>query len=63
MYLNVHMMLDSVEATKHMVARGLGISFLPSRSIRREVELGAIAYGGPSSYLGHSGYGAAQTAP
>ena len=41
---NVHMMLDSVEATKHMVARGLGISFLPSRSIRREVELGAIAH-------------------
>jgi DNA-binding transcriptional LysR family regulator len=41
---NVLMMLDSIEATKQMVERGLGISFLPGSSIRREVKLGAIAH-------------------
>ncbi|MEE9199170.1 MAG: LysR family transcriptional regulator [Dehalococcoidia bacterium] len=39
----VLMMLDSIEATKQMVERGLGISFLPRSSIRREVELGSLA--------------------
>lgn len=41
---NVTMMLDSIEATKQMVERGLGISFLPSRAILREVKLGTIAH-------------------
>ena len=41
---NVLMILDSIEATKQMVERGLGVSFLPSRSIRREVQLGTIAH-------------------
>lgn len=40
----VLMMLDSIEATKQMVERGLGISFLPKSSIRREVEYGMLAY-------------------
>jgi DNA-binding transcriptional LysR family regulator len=39
----VHMMLDSIEATKQMVERGLGISFLPQSAIRQEVEQGGIA--------------------
>ena len=37
------MMLDSIEATKQMVERDLGVSFLPSRSVRREVQLGALS--------------------
>ena len=40
---NVLMMLDSIEATKQMVERGLGISFLPSRSILREERWGSIS--------------------
>ena len=40
----VHMMLDSIEATKQMVERGLGISFLPLSSIRKEVSQGTIAH-------------------
>ena len=39
----VLMMLDSIEATKQMVERGLGISFLPRSSINREVEYGTLA--------------------
>jgi DNA-binding transcriptional LysR family regulator len=33
----IEMVLDSVEATKRMVERGLGISFLPRSSIREEI--------------------------
>ena len=40
----VLMMLDSIEATKQMVQRGLGISFLPLNSIRRETEWGSLAH-------------------
>ncbi len=40
----VLMMLDSIEATKQMVQRGLGISFLPLNSIRREIEWGFLAH-------------------
>lgn len=40
----VHMMLDSIEATKQMVERGLGVSFLPLSSIRKEVAQGTIAH-------------------
>ena len=39
-----HMMLDSIEATKQMVERGLGVSFLPLSSIRKEVQEGTIAH-------------------
>ena len=39
----VLMMLDSIEATKQMVERGLGISFLPSRSILREERWGTMS--------------------
>jgi len=34
--------LDSIEATKRMVALGLGISFLPLSAIRGEVEMGRL---------------------
>ncbi len=34
--------LDSIEATKRMVALGLGISFLPRSAIRGEVEMGRL---------------------
>jgi len=40
---NVKMNLDSVEATKQMIERGLGISFLPKNSMRRELEIGTLA--------------------
>ncbi len=40
----VLMMLDSIEATKQMVQRGLGISFLPLNSIRREIEWGYLSH-------------------
>ncbi|MFQ5872618.1 MAG: LysR family transcriptional regulator [Dehalococcoidia bacterium] len=39
----VLMMLDSIEATKQMVERGLGISFLPRSSVRREVRFDTLA--------------------
>lgn len=39
----VEMTLDSIEATKHMVARGLGISFLPRSGIAQEVAQGTLA--------------------
>ncbi len=38
----VEMVLDSVEATKRMVERGLGISFLPRSSIREEIKTGRL---------------------
>jgi DNA-binding transcriptional LysR family regulator len=38
----VLMHLDSVEATKRMVERGLGVSFLPRSSIAREVQEGSL---------------------
>ena len=40
---NVQMDLDSIEATKRMIERGLGISFLPRNSLRRELELETLA--------------------
>lgn len=40
---NVLMVLDSIEATKQMVERGLGISFLPSRAILQEERWGTIS--------------------
>ena len=39
----VHMDLDSIEATKRMIERGLGISFLPVNSLHRELALGTLA--------------------
>lgn len=38
----VLMHLDSVEATKQMVERGLGISFLPLSSLKRETQEGTL---------------------
>jgi DNA-binding transcriptional LysR family regulator len=35
--------LDSIEATKRMIERGLGISFLPLNSLHRELAMGALA--------------------
>ncbi|MBI4203149.1 MAG: LysR family transcriptional regulator [Chloroflexi bacterium] len=40
---NVQMDLDSIEATKRMIERGLGISFLPYNSILSELELETLA--------------------
>ena len=39
----VRMDLDSIEATKRMIGRGLGISFLPLNSLHRELALGTLA--------------------
>ena len=36
------MTLDSIEATKHMVELGMGISFLPRSSVRHELERGSL---------------------
>ena len=41
---NVQMDLDSIAATKRMIERGLGISFLPYNSLHRELELGTLAH-------------------
>ena len=41
---NVQMDLDSIEATKRMIERGLGISFLPYNSLHRELELRTLAH-------------------
>ena len=41
---NVHMDLDSIEATKRMIERGLGISFLPASSLHRELGMGTLAH-------------------
>ena len=40
---NVQMDLDSIEATKRMIERGLGLSFLPYNSILTEIEQGSLA--------------------
>ncbi len=40
---HVVMNLDSIEATKRMIELGLGVSFLPVHSLRRELELGTLA--------------------
>jgi len=39
----VIMNLDSVEATKKMIERGLGVSFLPASTIQTELQLGTVA--------------------
>ena len=39
----VEMNLDSIEATKHMVSLGLGLSFLPRSAVRQELENGSLA--------------------
>jgi DNA-binding transcriptional LysR family regulator len=39
----VQMDLDSIEATKRMIERGLGISFLPYNSLHRELAMGTLA--------------------
>jgi DNA-binding transcriptional LysR family regulator len=39
---NIQMDLDSIESTKRMIERGLGLSFLPLNAIGRELELGTL---------------------
>lgn len=39
---NVTMDLDSIEATKKMIERGLGVSFLPRHSVEQELKLGTL---------------------
>jgi DNA-binding transcriptional LysR family regulator len=41
---NIAMDLDSIESTKRMIERGLGISFLPFNSLKRELETGTLAH-------------------
>lgn len=41
---NVVMDLDSIDATKHMIQEGLGISFLPQSAIEKELELGTLTH-------------------
>ena len=38
----VEMTLDSIEATKHLVELGMGISFLPRSGVRHELERGSL---------------------
>ncbi len=40
----VIMNLDSVEATKKMIERGLGVSFLPASAVKSELAAGTLAY-------------------
>ena len=40
---NIAMDLDSIESTKRMIERGLGVSFLPFNSIQRELQMGTLA--------------------
>ena len=40
---NIQMALDSIESTKRMIERGLGISFLPLNALSREIQLGTIS--------------------
>ena len=40
----VLMDLDSIAATKRMIERGLGLSFLPYNSLHRELEQGSLAH-------------------
>ena len=39
---NVTMDLDSIEATKKMIERGLGVSFLPRHSVEQELKTGTL---------------------
>lgn len=39
----VEMTLDSIEATKHLVELGMGISFLPRSGVRHELERGSLS--------------------
>ena len=41
---NIQMDLDSIESTKRMIERGLGISFLPLNALSREIELGTLSH-------------------
>ena len=41
---NIQMDLDSIESTKRMIERGLGVSFLPLNALRRELSLGTLAH-------------------
>ena len=34
--------LDSIEATKKMIERGLGVSFLPKHSVEQELKTGTL---------------------
>ncbi len=38
----VEMTLDSIEATKHLVELGMGVSFLPRSGVRHELERGSL---------------------
>ena len=40
----VEMTLDSIEATKHMIVLGLGVSFLPRSAISSEVQRGTLRH-------------------
>ena len=40
---NIQMDLDSIESTKRMIERGLGVSFLTLNALKRELELGTLA--------------------
>ena len=40
---NIQMDLDSIESTKRMIERGLGVSFLPYNALQRELQLGTLA--------------------
>ena len=40
----VEMTLDSIEATKHMIVLGLGVSFLPRSAISSEIERGTLCH-------------------
>lgn len=41
---NIQMDLDSIESTKRMIERGLGVSFLPYSALQRELQLGTLAH-------------------
>lgn len=41
---NIQMDLDSIESTKRMIERGLGLSFLPLNALTRELDLGTLAH-------------------
>ena len=41
---NIVMDLDSIESTKRMIERGLGVSFLPYKSVEREFGMGTLAH-------------------
>ena len=41
---NIAMDLDSIESTKRMIERGLGVSFLPYKSLERELRMGTLSH-------------------